>query len=159
MLYKVREYVSTDTFRYIYYAIFDSHLNYDNLVRGQSTNAIKCLNILQKKALRLMNLKPRNFCTSPLCLRFNILKLENCLLINKAINNFLPSLFDDSFKFASKTHSSTKSLLKIPTINTKNYGKYAVKTSSITSWNEIQKKKKDKSLSFFQTTSTKIFSY
>ena len=28
MLYKVRELVSTDTLRCIYYAIFDSHLNY-----------------------------------------------------------------------------------------------------------------------------------
>ena len=65
MLYKVREFVSTDTLRSIYYAIFDSHLNYGNLVWGQNTNAIKCLIILQKKALRSMNFKPRNFHTSP----------------------------------------------------------------------------------------------
>ena len=65
MLYKVREFVSTDTLRSIYYAIFDSHLNYGNLVWGQNTNAIKRLTILQKKALRLMNFKPRNFHNSP----------------------------------------------------------------------------------------------
>ena len=34
ILYKVREYISTDTIRSIYYTIFDSHLNYDNLVWG-----------------------------------------------------------------------------------------------------------------------------
>ena len=69
--------------------------NYGNLVWGQNTNAIKRLAVLQKKALRLMNFKPRNFHTSPLYLRLNILKLpdkiflENCLLISKAMNNFL----------------------------------------------------------------------
>ena len=168
MLYKVREFVSTDTLRSIYYAIFDSHLNYGNLVWGQNTNAIKRLTILQKKALRLMNFKPRNFHTSPLYLRLNILKLpdkiflENCLLISKAINNFLPSLFNDWFTFASETHryetsSSTMGLSKIPTINIKSYGKYSAKTSSITSWNEIQKQTKCKSLSTFRPHQLKSF--
>ena len=79
-----------------------------------------------------MIFKPKNFHASPIYLRLNILKLpgkiflENCLLINKTINNFLPSLFDDWFTFASETHfyeisSSTKDLLKIPIINTKSY--------------------------------------
>ena len=60
------KYVSTDTFTSIYYAIFNSHLNYGNLVWSQNTNAIKRLTILQKKALRLMKFKPRNFHTCPL---------------------------------------------------------------------------------------------
>ena len=70
-------------------------------------------NILQKKALRLMNLKPRNFYTSPLYPRLNIPKLrdkiflENCLLIRKAINNFLPSLFVDWFTFVNWFTSSS----------------------------------------------------
>ena len=70
-------------------------------------------NILQKKALRLMNLKPRNFYTSPLYQRLNILKLpdkifvENCLLISEAINNFLPSLFVDWFTFVNWFTSSS----------------------------------------------------
>ena len=168
MLYKVREFASTDTLRSIYYAIFDSYINYSNLVWDQNTNAIKCITILQKKPLRLMNFKPRNFHTSPLYLRLNILKLpdkiflENCLLISKAINNFLPSLFNDWFTFASETHryetsSSTKGLLKIPTMNTKSYGKYSVKTSLTTSWNEIQKQTKDKSLSTFRPRQLKSF--
>ena len=90
-----------------------------------------------------MNSKPRNFHTSPLYLRLNILRLhckillENCPLISKAINNFSSSLFDNWFTFASEIHryetsSSAKGLLKIPTISTKGYGKYSVKTSSHT---------------------------
>ena len=65
MLYKVREFVSTDTLRSIYYAIFDSHLNYGNLVWGQNTNAIKHLTIPQKQALRLMNSNLETFMLLP----------------------------------------------------------------------------------------------
>ena len=135
---------------------------------GQNTNAIKRLTILQKQALRLMNFKPRNFHTSLLYLRLSVLKLldkiflENYLLISKAINSLLPSLFNDWFTFASEAHryetsSSIMGLLKIPTINTKSYGKYPVKTSSITSWNEIQKQTKDRSLSTFRPLQLKSF--
>ena len=53
MLYKVREYLSTNSLKSIYYAIFDSHLNYGNLVWGQNINAIERLTILQSRALRL----------------------------------------------------------------------------------------------------------
>ena len=82
-------------------------------------------------------------------------------MISKAINNLL-SLFNDLFTFASETHrydtsSSTKALLKILKINTKSYGKYSVKTSLITSWNEIQKQTKDKSLSSFRSSQLKSF--
>ena len=69
-------------------------------------NTIKRLTILQKKTLRLMNFKSANFHTSPLYWRLNILKLpgktflENCILISKAMNNFLPSLFNDWLTFA-----------------------------------------------------------
>ena len=71
MLYKVTEFVSTDTLR------FDSRLNYGNLVWSQNTNAIKHLTTLHKKTLRLMNFKPRSFHTSSLYLRLNILKLPD----------------------------------------------------------------------------------
>ena len=53
--------------------------------------------------------------------------------------------------------SSAKGLLKISTQNTKSYGKYSVKASSITSWNEIQKQTKDKSLSTFRPHQLKSF--
>ena len=73
------------------------------MVRGQNKNVTKHLIISSEK--RLINLKPRNFRTSPLYLRLNILKLpvkiflKDCLLKSKAINNVLPSLFDDWFTF------------------------------------------------------------
>ena len=78
-------------------------LNYSNLVRDQNKNVTKHLIISSEK--RLINLKLRNFRTSPLYLRLNILKLpvkiflKDYLLKIKAINNVLPFLFDDWFTF------------------------------------------------------------
>ena len=66
ILYKV----STNTLK----SMFHSHLNYGNLVRGQKRK------ILRKKALRLMNFKPENFHTCPLCLSLNILKLPDKII-------------------------------------------------------------------------------
>ena len=56
-----------------------------------------------------------------------------------------------------ETSASTMGLLKNPNnINTKSYDKYSVKTSSITSWNEIQKLT-DKFLSTFRPCQVKSF--
>ena len=93
-----KEHLSTNIVKSIYYAIFGSHLDYVNLIWGQNIKAIERLTILHKKPLKLMDLKPRNFHTSPLFLSLNILKLpdktilENYLLTSKAISNFLPSV-------------------------------------------------------------------
>ena len=48
-------FVNKHTLRTIYFAIFDTHLNYGNLIWGQNLNAVSRIVILQKKALRIMN--------------------------------------------------------------------------------------------------------
>ena len=137
-----------------------SFLNYSNLVWGQNANAIKCLTIPQKKTLRLMNFKYKNFYTFPLYLSLNILRLldksflENCLLISTAIKNILSSLFDDSFTFVSEIHHhetsfSTKGLSKIPIM--------IPKVMANTQWRSKQKHKKDISLSTLTPSQLKFF--
>ena len=85
--------------------LFDSQLNYGNLVWVQNRNTIKLLTILQKKGWRPMNFEPRNFHISPLFLTLNIFKLpdkiivQNCLLITQAINNFSSSLINNCLNF------------------------------------------------------------
>ena len=49
----------------IYFAIFESNLNYYSLVWTQNYNAINDLVILQKKALRVMDFQPRNSHSHP----------------------------------------------------------------------------------------------
>ena len=48
-LFKIRNYVNQKVLRSIYFAIFDSHLNYANLIWAQNSNAIQQIIILQKK--------------------------------------------------------------------------------------------------------------
>ena len=64
----IRNYVNKHSLRIIYFAIFDSHINYVNLIRDQK------IVILQKKALRIMNFQSRDSHSSPLFRSNHILK-------------------------------------------------------------------------------------
>ena len=114
------------TLRNIYYAIFDSHLNYSCIDSTQNINAVNRLIILQKKALRIMNFKDQLFHSSPLFSENNILKftdkitLENILFVNKSINRQVPLIFYDWFTFSGDLHRyetcwSVTDHLNIPT--------------------------------------------
>ena len=115
LLFKIRKFVDDKILRSIYFAIFESNLNYCSLVWAQNYNAINRLVILQKRALIIMNYQPRNSHTSPLFRKTSVLKLkdkinlENILFITKSINNLLPSLFYNWFVVSSDTHKYNNS--------------------------------------------------
>ena len=149
-LFKMRKYVSLKIFRSIYFAIFDSYLSYCCLVWAQNYSTIQRIIILQKKAIRIINLQPRNFHTSPLFKQNSILKfqdkicLENILFISKSLNNLSPSVFNTWFSFSSDQHnyetsSSTQGNLMKPFYKTNRYGKYSITASAVELWNNIQK--------------------
>ena len=71
----IRNYVNKLTLRTIYFAIFDSHINYANLIWGQNLHSLSRIIILQKKALRIMNFQSRDSHSSPLFRSNHILKL------------------------------------------------------------------------------------
>ena len=77
LLFKMRKYVSPKILRSIYFAIFDSYLSYCCLVWAQNYSTIQRIIILQKKAIRIINLQPRNFHTSPLFKQNSILKFQD----------------------------------------------------------------------------------
>ena len=87
------------TLRNIYFAIFDSHLNYSCIVWAQNINTVRRLIILQKRALRIMNFKDQLFHSCPLFSSNNIVKLcdkitlENILFVSKSVNRQVPSIF------------------------------------------------------------------
>ena len=60
LLNTIRNFVNKQTLRTIYFAIFDTHLNFVNLIWGQILNAVSRIVILQKKALRIMNFQSRD---------------------------------------------------------------------------------------------------
>ena len=49
LLFKIRNFVNVNTLKTIYYAIFDSYINYANVIWAQSFNAANRVSILQKK--------------------------------------------------------------------------------------------------------------
>ena len=103
----MRKYISLKIPRPIYFAIFDSYLSYCSLVWAQNCSTIQRIIILQKKAIRSINLQPRNFHTSPLFEQNSTLKLqdkiclENILFNRKSLNNLSPSVFNIWFTFSS----------------------------------------------------------
>ena len=153
LLFKIRKYVTPKILRYIYFAIFDSHLSYCCLVWAQNFSSIKQILILQKKAVRIINFQPRNSHTSPLFKQNFILKfqdkicLENILFVSKSLNNLSPSIFNTWFSFSSDQHnyetsSSTQGNLMKLFYKTDRYGKYSITVSAVESWNKIQKQLK-----------------
>ena len=132
----------------IYYAIFDSHINYANVIWAQNFNAVNRVSILQKKALRTISFQPRDCHLSPLFKKQNLLKFEdktqfeNVLLVSKYFNNILPSTFDKPFTLCSNIHnyntaaSSTGKLFK-PSFRTNLYGKNLITVSAVNAWNKI----------------------
>ena len=111
ILYKVRDFVNANILKSIYYALFESHINYASIIWGQNISTINRFYILQKKALRIINFKERNAHYSPLLHFSKIIKvadkvkIENCLFINKYTNNKLPSIFTNWFTFSSMSHN------------------------------------------------------
>ena len=65
MLYKVRDSVNANILKSIYYALFESHINYACVIWGQNISTINRLYILQKKALRIINFKECDAHSSP----------------------------------------------------------------------------------------------
>ena len=116
MLYKVRDFVNANILKSIYYALFESHINYVYInyvcfIWGQNISTITRLYILQKNALRIINFRECNAHSSPLFHFSKIIKIakkvkiENCLFINKYTNNKLSSIFTSWFPFSSMSHN------------------------------------------------------
>ena len=76
LLYTIRNFVNRHILRTIYFAIFDTHLNYGNLIWGQNLNAVSRIVVLQKKAIRIMNFHSRDSNSSPLFKSNHILNLK-----------------------------------------------------------------------------------
>ena len=113
LLFTIRNYVNQKELRSIYFAIFDSHLNYANFIWAQNSNAIQQIIILQKKAIKTISFQPQNSHSSPFFFfsqKNNILKFSdktvigNILFISKAMNNMLPPIFKNWFQFCYNIH-------------------------------------------------------
>ena len=60
LLFKIRNYINSNAFKSICFAIFDSHINCANLIWGQNLNSAFRIANLQKKSIRNINNQPSN---------------------------------------------------------------------------------------------------
>ena len=104
ILAKLRYYVSANTLKTIYYALFDSHMRYACQIWGQSHSRIfDMIQRMQNKVLlRIINFKQSMEPSEPLHHKLKIYKLKikyhikQLFVFDKLINN-LPDVFDQFF--------------------------------------------------------------
>ena len=134
MLAKIRHYVSTETVRSVYYALFSSHMSYGCIVWGQKGSTL-CgkLSTLQNKAMRIILFSDFNAPSKPLFHRMGILQLndvvtlENFLFAKSFVSQNLPVPLQQMFSLVRDGHEyHTRSALKnhftVPNITTTKYG-------------------------------------
>ena len=110
-LAKLRYFVSANLLRIVYYAIFDSYLQYGCEVWGQNkNNSINEISRLQDKALRIICFKDCNTVARPLynekrIIRFfDLVTFYNCLFVAGHLNQNLPSSFGEYFTYMANHH-------------------------------------------------------
>ena len=120
---------------------------YGSLIWGQHNRIVSRLQIIQNKAIRYMNFKPRRTSAIPLFKKSGILNLkdyitlQNCLFAHDSINRNLPlPLLDDRITFV-QTSGNTRDerlnqLVNFRT-NTVLYGTRSIKSRAVRAWNEI----------------------
>ena len=166
MLFKLRDFVNPKILVSVYYALFESHLNYACTVWGQNIHTINRLFILQKKALRTLHYKQHNEHSTPLFLDAKIIKIpdkvkiENCLMISKYFHKKLPSTFDEWFMLSSNSHRYETSFasygnLKIPSVKTTSYGKSSFISMAVKTWNTLQMEFKNNNLNSYSQNQLK----
>ena len=111
LFFKLKKYVSPKMLRSIYFVIFDPYLSYCCLVWAQNFSTTWRTVVLQEKAVRIINFRPRNFHTSLRFKQSSISKfqdkicLEKTLFVSKSLNNLSPSTFSTWFSFSSDQHN------------------------------------------------------
>ena len=148
ILSKLRHNASIETCLKVYYAIFYSYLTYGcNLWGITSEENLKMIEIIQKKAIRIMTFSDFKAHTNPLFMDLKLLKVRDLIKIYqlKFVFEFykgnLPVEFNNIFEFNRNIHkyetnSASKYLLHIPRIFTATYGNKSIKYHCPLIWNE-----------------------
>ena len=147
MLAKIRHYVSRESLRSIYFAIFSSLMNYGSHVWGQVNNGyVKRIIKLQDKSIRIINFAKYHDPTSELYKKSSILKFQDQIRLNNyfhvhdSINRQLPPSLQENFHYlhdihAHKTKSSDQFCVKLPKTHTITYGINSITGQAARSWN------------------------
>ena len=123
-------------------------MTYGSIIWGQTANiSIKRIQIIQNKAIRIINFSPYNSSTANLYRKSNILKfsdyvkLQNFLLVHDNLNNKNPLALQNSFKLAKDvqrypTRGAENLKVLIPKIRKVTYGKFSINFRAASVWND-----------------------
>ena len=115
---------------------------------GQNNSVVKKLQVLQNKALRIINFEPYRTSATPLFKNCKILKLadninvQNFLFAHDSLKNNLPSSLNGQLTLVDTIHNSrneTYFQLNRPRTKTILYGSKSIKSKSVDIWNYINK--------------------
>ena len=131
----------------IYYSLFDSHLNFGNILWGCASNKLlKRIDTLQKKCIRNVTLQKYNAHSEPLFKSLGILKNSDKIVYNQAIfmrqyrNKKLPVSFENMFlditeKDELQTRNNDYNFQNTPAI--KRYLEKFPKKVLVSNWNYL----------------------
>ena len=148
MLSKIRHYVKLETLINIYHGIFSSLMRYGSQLWGQHNSAVKKIQVIQNKALRIMNFSSLRASATPLFRKCNILKLgdiinvQNFLFAHDSLTCNLPSSLLGQFSLVNTGNNTRNEMyhqLNRDRSNTITYGSFSIKSKSIDVWNSINK--------------------
>ena len=144
---KLRHYVSFQSIKSVYYAIFYSHVIYGALVwQFTSAEYISKISNIQKKSVRLMSFSDFRAPTNDLFHNLKILKLNDIFqsLIIKLIfqyhKNDLPNVITSLFIKRQLCHNyETRNinLLDFPSVKTTKYGLKSLRFYGVSLWNRL----------------------
>ena len=147
MLSKIRHYVTPESLRSIYFAIFSSLMTYGAHVWAQNpSQIIKRVMKLQDKSLRIINFANYHEPTSKLYAKSRILKFEDQIKLNNflhvydSINRITPPSLQDIFVYQNATHihdtrTSAQSCVTLPKTHTLTFGIKSITGQAARAWN------------------------
>ena len=137
------------TLHMIYHGIFSPILTYGSQIWGQQNSFVNKLQIIQNKAIGIINF-PKTQCTTRfLYKKYGILmladyiNLQNFLFVYDSLNNNLPSAISGQLRYMEtsyNTRNQTYHQLSRYKSRTVLYGSRSIKSKSIDLWNFILKK-------------------
>ena len=146
MLCKIRHFVNHETLCMIYYGIFSSILMYGSQIWGHHEGVVKKLQILQNKALRIMNFCPPRTSATPLFKNCEILKLtdyislQDFMYVHDNMKGNLPVSLTGNFSFVNTVNNTRSELYhQVDKLRTRTilYGSKSIKSKSVEIWNFI----------------------
>ena len=148
VFYNIRDYLSIDNIKTIYYTLIYSRIKYGITLYGQAgTKRLNRVQTLQNQLLKVLLGKKYRFPTDNLHRELNILKVrdisnqEILTFVHKYFANKLPAAFDNYYKtfsnFSDRTTRNSFTTIKIDDHNT-NIAARSLKISGAKLWNDLR---------------------